>query len=1082
MRYLTKAEIQDLAGKTIFLRGLHYYESGNVSQLSFNTAGSFTKIKAVVAGTLSYHVQLLFHEDGELQEGSCSCPAYQEGMDVCKHMAAVLLSLAPTEQKATHKNRQHRQKVNKPAPESETEKTASLRKLFVDYFAGRMQTVESVGEVLETEFTLAFHTDYYQPQEQFFTIELRIGTDKLYVVKDIEALLTAMRQRSLLPFTKKFTFDPTYHYFEEADLRALREIESIIRNQRWSGRQTSFFYTEKQSPSEITVPPVAAENMLRALSDCSNAYIKPAVGNRVPFVIKKEWPGSFALHQTNRYYYLSYSSFEYPPKKISLTPFYIWNDRLYETNENDQQTMLLFHMLMDTPNGRLPLEKGELEQVYANVIESLNTQNRLIINNEITDQVEQHALHRKVYLERKNEALLAEPLFTYGPHTLHAVTEERNTPEKEAFIARETKKEEELLQVIESAGFHWNGEALSLTDEETIFTFFSTTLPELKDIADVFMTKDVEQLIVPAASISIESSLDESLGWLDVSFQTDDLNEDDLYDLMMSLKEKKRYHKTSDGRFISLHHDFLQNIQAMFDDTNTSPEDLENNRLRLPAYKAFQVDKYVNTGRQWHKDESVERLLTDIRSPETFQAPLPASLTGVLRDYQEKGFHWFKALTTYGFGGILADDMGLGKTLQTLTYILSERQERPDAPPFLVIAPSSLVYNWEKEAHTFTPELNVQIIHGSKAARQQQIESIEQNTDICITSYPLVRRDIDLYENVTFHGLILDEAQALKNYTSKTFRAVRNIQTEKAFALSGTPIENKIDELWSLFAILMPGLFPDVQSFKALSPDTIRHRVSPFILRRTKSEVLTELPDKIETTIHCDLTKTQRETYVAYLNRIKEETAAQLQTGTFQQNRMNILSNLTRLRQLCCHPGMFLEEYNGGSGKLEELMNFMKDAHENEQRVLIFSQFTSMLSIIRDAFDKKGISYYYLDGQTPSHERLHMTDQFNEGKKEAFLISLKAGGTGLNLTGADTVILFDLWWNPAVENQAADRAHRIGQTDTVQVMKMIAQGTIEEKIQSLQEKKKALFDQVIQSGETNLSSLSEEDIREILEL
>ncbi|WP_158737303.1 DEAD/DEAH box helicase [Alteribacillus sp. YIM 98480] len=1084
MRYLTKSEIRALAGNTIYSRGLSYWEENRVEDLSHNTAGSFTKVKANVSGSFPYKVHLLFHEDGELQEYSCTCPAHTGRMDICKHITAVLISLSPaldTSQKNKKRERRVQKRFHK-SQETETEKTASLRKLFVDYFAGRMQTVESVGEALQAEYMLTFHTDYYQPQEQFFSIELKIGTDKLYVVKDIEALLSAMRQRSLLPFTKKFTFDPTYHYFEEADLNALRQLEEVIRNQKWTGRQTSFFYSEKKSQSEITIPPVAAEQVIQALTDCMNVYINPAVGSPVPLVIKQQWPGTFELNREGNNYFLSYSSFEYPPKKVSLTPYYIWNDRLYETSdEKDHSTKLLFHMLMDTPKGRLPLEKTELEQVYSNVVSSLKEQRRLNMGTDVEQRVEEHSLQKKIYLDKKDNALLAEPLFSYGPHSLHAVTEERNIAEDNAVIVRETKKEEELLQLIESAGFHWNGEALSLTDEDSIFYFLTSILPELKEIADVFMSRDVEKLLVPAASFSIDSSLDESLGWLDISFQTDDLNEEDLYKLMTSLKEKKRYHKTDDGRFVSLDNEILNSIKEMLNDTGASPEDLENNTLRLPAYKAFQIDKYLNTGRQWHKDESVQKLLNDIRSPEKFEASIPKEIQGTLRDYQEKGFHWFKALTAYGFGGILADDMGLGKTLQTLTYILSERKQRSDAPPFLVVAPSSLVYNWEKEANTFAPTLKVQIIYGSKAERKQQIENTK-NTDVFITSYPLVRRDVELYENIAFHGIILDEAQALKNYTSKTFRAVRKLQTEKAFALSGTPIENKIEELWSLFAILMPGLFPDVQSFKTLPADSVRHRVSPFILRRTKKEVLTELPDKIETTIHCDLTKKQRETYVAYLNRIKEETAVQLQTGTFQQNRMNILSNLTRLRQLCCHPGMFLEEYGGGSGKLEELMNFMKDARENGQRVLVFSQFTSMLSFICEAFEKEGLSYFYLDGKTPSQERLQMSDRFNEGENEAFLISLKAGGTGLNLTGADTVVLFDLWWNPAVENQAADRAHRIGQQRAVQVVKMISQGTIEEKIQALQDKKKALFDQVIQSGETSLSSLSEEDIREILEL
>ncbi|MFZ4454477.1 SNF2 helicase associated domain-containing protein [Salibacterium aidingense] len=1081
MRFLSKEEIRKLAGSTIYSRGLSYWRENRVGDIKQNTAGSFTKLKAVVTGSHPYTVHLLFHEDGELQEYACTCPAHEDGMKVCKHITAVLLATAsPEESPSSSKKRGGRRAaINQQG--NEQEETASLKKLFVDYFAGRMQSVESIGEALETEFTLTFHTDYFQPQEQYFSIQIKIGTDKLYIVKDIEALLSAMRQRSLLPFTKRFTFDPTYHYFEETDLNVLRKLEDVLRNQKWADRQTSFMYGESRGRSEITVPPVAAETVMEALRNCTNVLVKPSIGTPVPLTVKQQWPGEFQLKRQEGQYYLSYSSFEYPPRKVSLTPYYIWNDRLYETTGEDQHAQLLFHMLMDTPKGRLPLEHTELEQVYSSVVTNLKEQGRLALEPEVKDTVEEYPLQAKIYLDKKDHTIQADPLFSYGPHSLHAVTESRDASAGGALLIRDSKKEEEVLQLIESAGFHWNGQALSLSDEASVYYFLTYLLPQLKEKADIFMSRDVERMLVSPESFSIDSTLDESLGWLDISFQTDDLNEKELYELMLSLKEKKNYHKTSDGRYVPLDNEMLQGFRELLEDTEAQPEDWEENTLRLPSYKAFQADKHLNIGRQWQKSESVEKLLRDIQTPEQFKHPFPHGIQGEARDYQINGFQWLKALSAYGFGGILADDMGLGKTFQTLSYILSERRERPEVPPFLVVAPSSLVYNWKKEAETFTPELNVRLVDGNKAARQKQLESTEK-ADILITSYPLLRRDVDMYNGLICHGLILDEAQALKNYTSKTFRAVRHIETEKAFALSGTPIENKIDELWSLFAILMPGLFPDVQTFKNMNPDTIRYRVSPFIMRRTKKEVLTELPEKIETTLYCDLTKPQRETYVAYLNRIKEETAGQLQSGAFQQNRMNILANLTRLRQLCCHPGMFLEEYSGGSGKLEELMNFMKDARENGNRVLIFSQFTTMLSFIKDAFNTSGYSYFYLDGQTPGQERVQMTEQFNEGEKEAFLISLKAGGTGLNLTGADTVILFDLWWNPAVETQAADRAHRLGQKQSVQVIKLVSQGTIEEKIQELQEKKKELFDQVIQSGETNLSSLSEEDVRELLSL
>ncbi|SFE79324.1 Superfamily II DNA or RNA helicase, SNF2 family [Alteribacillus iranensis] len=1081
MRFPTKDKIRKLAGKTIYSRALSYWSEGRVKNINKNVAGSHTKITAMVSGTSLYEVDLLFHEDGDMQKYTCSCPAHQDIMDICKHIAAVLLTLSPVDTPPSHENRTTSRKKRRRLDNVQAEK---MKQLFMDHFTGRMHDSNDMdGEALQAEYHITFHKDYDNLQELFLSVQLRIGTGKRYIVKDAGALFQSLRERSMLPITKTFTFDPTYHYFTPSDEEALRLLEQAFINEQWAGKQTNLLLRGDSMPSsDITIPPIAAEPLIRALTHCANVYITQTIGNQpVPLMIKSQWPGTFHLAKERENYYLSYSSYDYPPRPISLTPFYVWNDRLFEMPEDENDsTKLLYQMLMDTPKGRIQLDKGEIEQVYSK-LSLLKTKGRITVEEQVDRLIAEYPVEAKVYLDKRDNVLYADPIFVYGPHSFHAITEDRHYSDDTTIIARDTKKEEKLLHLIETAGFHWNGDSLTLADSDTAFYFLTEVLPLMHEEADVFMSNEVEKMLIQPEAYAIESTLDETQGWLDISFRTDDIKEEELQALMASLKEKKTYFKTQEGNYVALNDEMLSGLRQLMEESGADASDWQDGSLRLPSYKTFQADHYLNQGRQWNKAESVNKLLQAVNSPEMLKANVPAHLDGILRDYQERGFKWMKALSLYGFGGILADDMGLGKTIQTLSYICSEREEHPTWSPFLVVAPSSLTFNWKKEVEMFAPSLNIRLVYGPKAERRKQLENLEE-VDIIITSYPLLRRDTDLYEDLTFHGLILDEAQALKNFTSKTFRAVKMIQARRVFAISGTPIENKIDELWSLFAIIMPGLFPDVKTFKDISPHQVRNRVSPFILRRTKKEVLKELPDKIETNRHCELSKEQRETYVAYLNRIKQETKAQLNSGSFQENRMNILANLTRLRQLCCHPGMFLENYEGGSGKLDELLHFMKEAKANGQRVLIFSQFTTMLSMIAQAFDREGWSYYYLDGRTPSEERVKMADQFNNGDKDAFLISLKAGGTGLNLTGADTVVLFDLWWNPAVEHQAADRAHRIGQKRVVQVIKLISQGTIEEKIQALQNKKKALFDQVIQSGETNLTSLSEEDIRELLDI
>jgi len=451
-----------------------------------------------------------------------------------------------------------------------------------------------------------------------------------------------------------------------------------------------------------------------------------------------------------------------------------------------------------------------------------------------------------------------------------------------------------------------------------------------------------------------------------------------------------------------------------------------------------------------------------------------------LREYQKQGYQWMKTLAGYGFGGILADDMGLGKTLQSIAYIASELSNiKKNRKPVLIVCPSSLVYNWLSEFMKFTPEIQAVIIDGNKAERSKLLKDVS-GIDVVITSYMLLRRDIHLYEKIKFHTVFFDEAQAFKNPLTQTAKAVMNIQADHRFALTGTPIENSIEELWSIFRVVFPELFQGLKEYSNLTSKTIARRIRPFLLRRVKEEVLGELPEKIESIDRVELLPEQKKLYAAYLAKLRHQTLKQLDKNTIRKNRIKILAGLTRLRQICCHPALFVDGYKGDSAKLEQLKQIIEESRFAGRRVLIFSQFTKMLDLIGRELAYEGIPFFYLDGQTPPEERVETCEKFNAGERDFFLISLKAGGTGLNLTGADTVILYDLWWNPAVEEQAADRAHRMGQKNKVQVIKLIARGTIEEKMNELQDKKRNMIEEIIE--EKSSASLTEEDLREILQI
>ena len=459
------------------------------------------------------------------------------------------------------------------------------------------------------------------------------------------------------------------------------------------------------------------------------------------------------------------------------------------------------------------------------------------------------------------------------------------------------------------------------------------------------------------------------------------------------------------------------------------------------------------------------------------------------RGYQKLGVQWLSHLFENGLGGILADDMGLGKTLQTLSFIATNKEKIKN--PVLIVVPTSLVYNWKQEIDLFTPQLKVAIIDGAPSKRKNLIKNLHKY-DVVITSYTLLKKDIDFYKELEFSICIADEAQNIKNPYSQNAEALKSLNAKTRFALTGTPIENSLSELWSIFDFVLPGFLGSYNSFKEkfekpissgnqATLQKLRKIISPFILRRIKTEVLNELPEKIESFVYAEMTSEQKKIYSAYLKNAKMEIENEIKRNGFEKSQIKILSILTRLRQICCHPAIFLEDYHKGSGKLELLQELISDALEANHRIIVYSQWVEMLQIIRKMLNDLNYEYFYLDGSTKSDERIDMVNKFNSGERSIFLISLKAGGFGLNITGADIVIHYDPWWNPAVEEQAAARAHRIGQKNVVQIYKLIAKDSIEEKIVKLQQKKKDLFDSVITANQTFLSKLTKEEIMELLE-
>lgn len=507
------------------------------------------------------------------------------------------------------------------------------------------------------------------------------------------------------------------------------------------------------------------------------------------------------------------------------------------------------------------------------------------------------------------------------------------------------------------------------------------------------------------------------------------------------------------------------------------------------------MNKFENT--TINKDNSYKEIINDVQDKSnTSNLVIPKSLNETLREYQKIGFKWLKTLDYYQFGGILADDMGLGKTIQMIAIILSYIENcKENKKPILVVCPSSLSLNWKAEIEKFAPSINSIVVSGNQTRRKEIIHGIP-NYDVIITSYDLLKRDIDLYNELDyeFRYVIADEAQYMKNSNTQNARAIKQINAKTKYALTGTPIENSLSELWSIFDFLMPGyLFsynkfrqnyevPIVKDESGEIMKKLRMLIEPFILRRTKKQVLTELPDKTVTVLNNEMDSEQQKIYLSYLAQAKAELNDTIKANGFENSQIQILSALTRLRQICCHPSLFLDNYKGESSKLNQCIEIINDAIASGHKILLFSTYTSMFDIIEKELRKDNVQYFKLTGQTKVDKRIELVDEFNKNNDiKVFLISLKAGGTGLNLTGADMVIHYDPWWNLSAENQATDRAYRIGQKNNVQVYKLITQNSIEEKIYELQERKAKLIDNVLDTKTSFISKLSKEEIMKLFE-
>ncbi|GLB59572.1 DEAD/DEAH box helicase [Cytobacillus sp. NCCP-133] len=1063
---LTHKSINELCGSVSFKRGDAFFRNNKVSIHEYMK----DRCEATVTAAEDFNVTV---EKGSGRSfiTSCTCPKLASFDKECQHVAAVLLAIYERQQlgaRASEKNASH-------LPEDML--SNDLFSLFSESpvrSSGHQLHFEN-RQLLDSEFTC--QPVHLGKGQYLFALKLKFGKTP---VLDIRDFLLSVKEGKPCLLSLTFTYNQSLHCFSPESDAVIQQLIQVVHDESvyLNALLDEFDYTA--SKHMVLIPPSTWERLKPYIAQAK--IVKLEIGGKtfdklhfsdegLPLrfeLVEADGKSFLKINGLDRMLVLnSYTSVVYAGKFITLN------------KEDCQRLFDLTQMLEASGKNRIPIASEQMELFLEKVVPGLRKLGEVQISEEMSKKFLKTPLAAKLFLDRVHNRLLAGLEFHYENIVINPL--ERREPRGGARIIRDVAKEDEILELMEESSFAKTDGGYFLQNEELEYEFLYHAIPKLHNRLQIYATTAVRNRIFkenakPQIRIRMKK---ERTNWLEFKFEMTGIADQEIRDILFALEEKRKYYRLRNGSLLSLEAREFEEIQRFLNAVPNQAEDLVSG-LNIPIVQGLKMIDRVDEQKIFSQEESFRSFLKSLKDPGSLKVEVPDFLDSVLRDYQKHGYRWMKTLAHYGFGGILADDMGLGKTLQSIAFIQSEVPEiREKKLPVLIVCPSSLTYNWLSELIKFTPEIQAVVMDGNQRERAKLQRDIT-GVDVLITSYPLLLKDQKWYEIQEFHSVFFDEAQAFKNPVTQTARSVKKIQASNRFALTGTPVENSLEELWSIFHVVFPELFQGLKDYSHLTRKTIARRIQPFLLRRLKEDVLSELPEKMESIDSAELLPEQKKLYAAYLAKLREDTLKHLNKDTIRKNRIKILAGLTRLRQICCHPALFIEGYNGSSAKFEQLKTIIEESRLSGRRVLIFSQFTKMLDLIGRELALEGLPFFYLDGQTPSGERVGICRRFNEGERNFFLISLKAGGTGLNLTGADTVILYDLWWNPAVEEQAADRAHRMGQKKAVQVIKLLARGTIEEKMNELQDKKKNLIEEIIDSDDRTAKGLTEEDIREIL--
>ena len=991
-----------------------------------------------------YDVMVSIENSKKIIRTACDCKNFRSTRS-CKHIAAVILN--------NYEEMFGKMFANIPKISS------SILEKFITNEESIIKKELTINLIINVTERKSNYYYYYNSID--CTVKILIGDEKLYTLGNHASAFKNVYEsgEGEVYFGKSFTYNPQKYYLSS-------DAETILKA----------YYSTFDDGSYTYINTASLKKFLNKLKN-----IKFVINNYEIDGINEYFPVDTNLIKKNDTYELDFDLDNIETLIEKDYEYIFYKGKLYHLNAKEQE---LIEELKQNELDKLIISKDKLDTFNKGLLKVVRK--KLKIDSSVDDIVLPSIIKAKLYFDIRNDYIISNIVFNYDDKEIDYFNKSNE-------ILRDINFETSVLNDIGKYGFTLEKDKIVLRDIELEVEFLENGLEQLATKYEIFTTEKFKNIkIKKKTSVSSMFGIGQD-NILSYNFNLGDINSSELVSIFESMKSKKKYYRLKNGDIINLEDESLQELNNLTEELELTDEEIINGKGSILKYRAIYLDSLKKTK---YSIISTDNLFDNFIKNfyEYKDSNLSLEDTSILRDYQLTGVKWLYNLAKTGFGGILADEMGLGKTIQVIYYIKQMLKDNPTSK-FLIVVPTSLAYNWEHEFDSFASEIKRAICIGSKEKRKHILKDLNK-LNVIITTYGLLREDEEIYENLNFNTMIIDEAQNIKNNHAGITKVVKSIKAETKFALTGTPLENSILELWSIFDFIMPGYLANLTKFQSkykikdfdeeseILIKGLSKQINPFILRRKKSDVVKELPEKLINDIYIDLKDEQKKLYVAELNRVKEEMDKIIKEEGMNKARFLILQLLTKLRQICIEPSIVYDNYKDGSNKIEELERIVSEYIKNNHKVLIFSSFKTALNIVKEKLNNSKIKTYMIDGSVPAKTRVEMVESFNENDDiKVFLIMLKSGGTGLNLASADVVIHLDLWWNPQAENQATDRAHRIGQTHTVEVIHLITKGTIEEKILELQNKKRILSDKLIdgESRDKNIiSELTKEDIEKLL--